>query len=134
MEEQTPRYILIKDVPYIYVHSDDLTGNIDDIPKKLNRLKDQLKSIIDTWIKEGNPITPFSQYALIEIERNYDYDGSTTYALKCFRLETPEEVQERLSKDKQRKQAAKKAAQTRKAATEKAQRTLYETLKKKFEP
>ena len=83
----------------------DLDRGLDDLIKELTSYKEQ-----------------FSQYHDLRIERDYDWEGSYTYNLRGFSMETDEEEQSRLSLEEE----------SERKNTE-YQRKQYELLKQKFE-
>lgn len=127
---KTENLVQIKDIPYIYLDSDTLSGEIEEVSKKVLGIRQQLADKI-TEHKKLNPlITPIEQYKSIKLDVSY-YDG-IEITLACYREKTAEEIKKAKEETKLRKAAAIKSAKTRKLAQEKREKTLYENLKKKY--
>jgi ABC-type uncharacterized transport system involved in gliding motility auxiliary subunit len=134
--------VLIKDVPYFYINESIFNGTIEEVAKNILDLKNKLKEAylkrekdkITTFRKDMIPtFTPFEDYKYIHFDVEKDYDGYIEYKLKVFRDETDEELNKRIEANKNKSIAAKKAAKSKKLAQEKRERTLFESLKKKYE-
>lgn len=66
-------------------------------------------------------------------ECNYGDDGyHDVYILQCYRWETDEEMKNRIELNKKQSEEAKNKELKRKEAAAKREKTLYESLKKKF--
>lgn len=124
------RLIEVKDIPYGYIDSYQLTdGNLDDIIKYATGLREQIRShIVGTYCVEY--IKKFEQVETIVLASDYDDGGYI--GLRFYRLETDEEVKKRMSNNRAiakglRESNAKKALE--KIEAEKA---LYLKLKEKY--
>lgn len=69
----------------------------------------------------------------VESESGWYDSCSTKITIEAFRWETDEEAEKRIAASKKASEAAKLAARTRAEQNEKRERTLYESLKRKFE-
>ena len=69
-----------------------------------------------------------------DTEYGYGDDGyHDVYILQCYRWETDEEMKNRIELNKKQSAAAKERELKKKEAAAKREKTLYESLKKKFE-
>ncbi len=98
----------------------ELDGKLPDAILKLQNL------IID------NPHL-FDFEISVESESGYYDSCSTNIKVDAYRWETDEEFEERNIASKKASESAKLAAKTRAAANAKRERSLYESLKAKFE-
>jgi type III secretory pathway component EscV len=111
---------------YGIIHREDLEGDTD---KVIENIKEFPKRV-----KEVYPLTEYIQrshrFAICIITH---YEESDEYILECYRWETDAEERLREHDTMKRKQteAARKAKTA--LAQEQREKTLYETLKKKFE-
>lgn len=123
--------ILIKDVPYVYIDTSLIQGDIDEVSKNILNLRNILKEAYESR-KKDLPFshTPFEDYKYIHL--NVYYDDYFDISLQVFRDESDEEFEKRLNVDNKRSESAKLAAKNRKKAQEKRERTLFENLKKKY--
>ena len=130
--------VQIKDVPYIYLDSDLLKGEIREVSKKILAIKNKLKEACDLREKKIREeklsafFIPFKDYKYIYLKVNND-DGYTEVNIEVWRDETDEEYDKRLEVINRRKISAKNAAKNRKASQIKREKSLLETLKKKYE-
>lgn len=133
--DSTKRLIQIPDTPYVYIDKDTFAGSLEDIVKNLDAIKERIKECIENTKKSTNrPVTPFSDYAKIVIDWEYDYDGGSTPVLRCYRLETDQEIDARIAESKRRSIASIEAAKKSKEKQEANEKALFEKLKKKYGP
>lgn len=120
--------ILIRDVPYVYIDTSLIQGDIDEVSKNILNLRNILKEAYESR-KKDLPFshTPFEDYKYIHL-----YYDEFDISLKVFRDESDEEFEKRLDANNKRSESAKLAAKNRKNAQEKRERTLFENLKKKY--
>jgi hypothetical protein len=121
------RILEIKDVPYVYLDSSLIEGELDDVAFRIKDLKRQLKEAHEMReaARSDENFTPFSLYEKIRLERDYFAD-TFELQIRVFREETEDEEKERIKKEKDRDALIK-------SREEKKERALYEKLKKKFE-
>jgi hypothetical protein len=119
---------LLREIPH-FVDDAQLEGDIDVIVKYIKSLPQRAREAYPDSVDIKN-----SHRFSIRIGKEYNYgDSYNVYHLQCWRWETDEDLELRLEQTKKEREAAKKAAITRKTAQEKRERSLLETLKKKYE-
>lgn len=136
MEKQ---YIKIKDVPYIYLDLDIFRGELTEVSNAILNIRNKLKEAYDNRSKNiKEKFTPFESYEIIKIDIAYGSD-SDIY-INAFRLETDEEYEIRMKREREYKKkvaiANKKRQETlekRKKEAEKKEFELYQKLKEKYE-
>ncbi len=137
MKELEKIKVRIKDVPYVYLETNILSGELETVSKNILNIKDKLKeAFLQREINVADykipPVfTPFEDYKYIHINI-VDYDG-LDIEIEVFRDETEEEFKKREELQKLRSIVAKKGAESKKLAQEKREKTLLATLKKKYE-
>ncbi len=130
--------VQIRDVPYIYFDRYMFDGDIETVASKILGIKDKLKKACEERDKQflktkNGHFVPFNQYKEIKIELEIDYHNEESdVKIRVYRDETDEELKNRIEANKNKSIAAKKAAETRKLAQEKREKTLFENLKKKY--
>lgn len=105
---------------------------------RLEEIIENIKNIPDRLVKNYPHNPDIKNYHRFSIRQDTEYeyyssDSHDVYHLQCWRWETDEEVRIRLEKSKKQSEASKKAAITKKLAQEKREKTLLQTLKKKYE-
>lgn len=116
----------IKDKIYpigIYIDKDNFEGKISDIKKFIDNLP---KNLVEKYGVSD-------RYYEFELDWDISYEGSIDIEIYGYRKETIEEANKRLLDIKKRSEASKKAVITKKEAQIKREKTLLETLKKKYE-
>lgn len=134
MEKQK---IQIKDVPYIYLETDIIEGEITQVSAKILDIKNRLYSSYLERQKNhpSQEFTPFELYEEIRIIKKIKkYYNDSELEIEVYRLETDEEYHERVELHKKRSNAAKKAAKERKLKQAQKELELYNKLKAKYEP
>ncbi len=138
MKKMEKTKVQIRDIPYIYLDSDLLQGEIKEVSKNILAIKKKLKEAYDLREKSLGKdrlvdiFTPFKDYKYINLNVN-NYDGYSEVNIEVWRDETDEEYNKRLADIKRRSASAKKSAKNRKESQVKREKTLLETLKKKYE-
>lgn len=124
MEKQK---IQIKDVPYIYLETDIIEGEITQVSAKILDIKNRLYSLYLERQKNypSQEFTPFELYEEIHIK---------DLEVEVYRLETDEEYRKRVELQEERSNAIKKAAKERKLKQAQEELELYNKLKAKYEP
>lgn len=112
---------------YLYIPIDVFEGNLEDVCKKVLNLKERLKQ--EHQVVKDNP----NKYFKYELFFTSYYDEGMEAKIRGVRLETDEEFNNRIERNKKQQQAGKMAAKKRKENQEKRELTLLETLKKKYE-
>ena len=134
--------ISVKDIPYIYIDNDILSGTLEEVAKNILGLREKLKVSYlqrqSAWDKSAEKrnqprFTPFEDYKYIDLYVHSNYEDSWQIEIEVSRDETEEEFQKRIETNKKKSEAAKIAAKNRKLAQEKREKSLLETLKKKYE-
>lgn len=126
--------VKIRDVPYLYLDGSIVEGTLEEISSQVLNVKNMIAETIERARKDGHlSLTPIEDYKEIRLHLKRDFDGDVELGLECFREKTPVEIEREREQRKARAAAAAKAAETRKLAKEKREKTLYENLKKKFE-
>lgn len=136
MEKQ---YIKIKDVPYMYLDLDIFRGELTEVSNAILNIRNRLKEAYDNRSKDVKEMfTPFESYDIIKID--IDYGPDSDIYINAFRLETDEEYEIRMKKEREYKKkvaiANKKRQETlekRKKEAEKKEFELYQKLKEKYE-
>jgi len=91
----------------------------------ISEVMDRLQMVRDYYEEQG--------YRQVTIDPRPDYEGGVENELYGYRLETKEELQKRLERNKNAKAAAKKREAKKRKAREERERKEFERLKKKFE-
>lgn len=116
-------------LPQPYFSTSDIDGKtLNEVSQFFYNLKESLRTIL-TDCKFENIDELVENARIIEI---YDYDGNS-WRLESFRLETDEEFEKRLEKNKKIAQSKKEAAKLEAAKKEKEELELYNKLKQKYE-
>lgn len=116
----------------------DIDFFVDDVDKIIEKLRD-IKKNHQKFLKEikaDKSRTYDPMWDLIdkyEFKIEYYNDYETDVQLVFSRPETDSEYEKRIEANKQKSKAAIENAKKRKISTEKRERTLLETLKKKYE-
>lgn len=138
--KEEKEWIEIKDIPYLYIDTDIFEGNIQEVSKNILNISKKLKEAYLNREKEKNTygklipeFTPFNKYENIKIHTEWDYDGYGEIIVKAYRKESDDELKARLEKSKILSMKAKESARKRKLSQEKREKSLLETLKKKYE-
>jgi len=108
-----------------YADLDQFRGKLNDILRFIEELPKKLV--------EEHGVS--KDYYTFELDWYKDYYEDSSYDLHIYgyRKETVEEATKRIEDIKKRAEASKKAIITKKQAQEKREKTLLETLKKKYE-
>lgn len=107
----------------------EFEGDVMEVAEKIKSIPDKFKAFYPTQSSAHR----FS----FRKDREWEYgdDGShDIYILRIFRWETDDEMKARLDANEKKKLAGIEKNKKQKAANEKRQRALFESLKKKFEP
>lgn len=125
--------IRIRDIPYISFDIYSLDGEINEVSNTVLNIKNMLREAYKLRKKydEVSVFTPFEDYKYIHLKLEWD-EGGKYFEVQVFRDETDEEFKKRLDANNKRSESAKIAAENRKKAQEKRERTLFENLKKKY--
>jgi hypothetical protein len=130
------KLVKIKDIPYIYIYGGEiLSGELSEVANNILGIRKRLEdahAIREKAVPNGN-FTPLEQYEKISIQTYGDSDDGLEIDIVVEREETDEEYQKRLDTEKKRAEAIKKAKADKAKITEKRERALLETLKKKYE-
>lgn len=129
MEKQKIR---IKDVPYIYLDTDIIEGEITKVSTDILNIRQHLHLAYLERQKNvpAEKFTPFELYEEIYLKRKYN---DLDLEIEVYRLETDEECREREELQKKRSNAIKKAAKERKLKQAQEELELYNKLKAKYE-
>jgi len=109
----------------------DLEGDIEKVSEFIKNIPNKLKEIYPL----NKELQSAHRFAInTDSESDYGSDYSyDIYIVQAFRWETDEEFKARIELNKKQSAAAKERAKKQKEAKEKKEKTMYETLKKKFE-
>ena len=137
MKELEKTKIRIKDVPYIYLETNILNGELETVSKNILDIKNKLKRAFlereanVSHYKIPSVFTPFEDYKYIHINV-VNYDG-LDIEIEVFRDETDEELEARKKHQEEMSLRAKKGAESKKLIQEKREKALLEKLKKKYD-
>ena len=132
----------IKDAPYLYIELDDFEGAIEEVSERILKIRERLKKAHENrekdWVKNNSKLqmpdfTSFSDYKVIELRLINDYDGYPEVDISCYREKTEKEINKEKERSEKARLAGIESAKKRKEAQEKREKTLLETLKKKYE-
>lgn len=98
----------------------EMDGTLADVIAKLQKVTTDFPNHFDFTIS-------------VETESGYYDSYSTHIRINGIRMETDEEMEARIIASKKASESAKLAAKNRAIANEKREKSLYESLKKKFE-
>lgn len=118
----------IRECIHLHFDSDLVSGKIGDIINRLKNLPKDIKERI-----QPNTLNFGKLYYDFEIEVDVQYEERDNFKVYGFRKETDEEYNARIKRSADAKKAAAASAIAKKVAQEKREKTLYESLKKKFE-
>lgn len=130
-KKEEKKLLQIKDSPFINLSIYDFEGEIDEVCQKIQEIKNQIKTRIELYEKEGRKITPFEAYKKISIKISRGFED-TYLELVCEREETDEELEKRIQTKKCRKESAAKSAKKRKEEQEKKRKRTFCSLKKEI--
>ena len=108
--------------------SDLVSGKIGDIINRLKNLPKDIKGKI-----QPNTLNFGKLYYDFEIKMESQYEERDELKVYGFRKETDTEYTARIKRNADAKKAAAASIISKKKAQEQREKTLYETLKKKFE-
>jgi hypothetical protein len=115
-----------------FVNKYDFEGDINEVVEKIKTIPARL---LDTYPlnMEYKKAHRFSIRQDTESADYYSNDTVDIYILQIYRWETDEELKNRLELNKKQSAAAKEREFKKKEAAAKREKTIYESLKKKFE-
>lgn len=114
-----------------FLDKSDFEGTIEEVAERIKSIPKRFLKLYPyrTDIKNAHKFVIY-----IDNEQDYgEYCGHDVFCLKVYRWETDEERDGRIELATKRSTAAKEGAEKRKLAAAKREKTLYESLKKKFE-
>ena len=122
-----------KEIPILFngfLDKYSLEGDINEVSDKIRAIPERLKESypLNEELKSAHR---FSISTSTEYEY-YSNDSHDVYNIEAYRWETDEEYNKRIEQEEKRKVSAQKAAITKKEATIKREKTLLNTLLKKY--
>jgi len=114
-----------------FVDKYQLEGEISKVAEYIK----SLPSLAKERYRQNNELQNSHRFS-IRHDTESDYDGgyNDIFHLQCFRWETDDELAARIELSKKQSAAAKEREKNKKEGKLKREKTLYENLKKKFEP
>lgn len=120
----------------IYIDSSFLSGDIEDVIKRLKDIPGHHKKYLSEFKKTNKSKSYDPLWDTIDqykISYDYDFNSATTYTLEMYREKTEEELVAEEEKREAQRVAQKRAIIVREAAQTKREKTLLKTLKEKYE-
>lgn len=117
------------EIPYLTIELDMFEGELDEIVENIKNLPNILRENIE---KYHYPTKNLDEVEIFKIKIDRNWDDDIDILLLGYRWETDKEFEERLEKNKEAEKKRKLTLAANKRATEKAERELYEKLKKQF--
>ena len=122
------QYNEIREEIHCHFDSDLVSGKIGDIINRLKNLPKEIKERVQSSTANFG-----KDYYDFELEIESQYDERDSFKVYGFRKETDAEYNARIKRSADAKKAAAASVAKKRTTQEQRERTLYETLKKKFE-